>query len=121
MPADSLNVAYSIYSESKRAHYYGSSGCMERRLRQHRTNQGAEQTKGTYDWVLVMYVCGFPAGTPGLSVAKQFETQWQHTPWTEHRSLADSANLAAYLISLWAKRAAAAGTKPLPLVLEAQV
>ena len=78
-------------------------------------------TKGVFDWTLVMYICGFPEGVPGLSVAKAFEDQWQHTPWTVNRTLADSGNLAAYLISLWATRAAAVGTQSLPLVLESQV
>ena len=53
VPAEGLNVAYTIQSPSKNIHYYGSTGHMERRLRQHRTNQGAEQTKGISDWVLV--------------------------------------------------------------------
>lgn len=94
---------------------------MHVRLGEHVRGVGALQTKGATDWQLAAYVTGFPHDANGLSLARTFESQWQHIPCQHQRILQENVRIAKYLIATWDAKSATSKRERRPLYIQCAV
>lgn len=103
MPMAASPVAYLIFSPTTGKQYIGSTWCLQRRLRQHRSRArviaGAINTYHETDWQVAAYVIGFPESRAGRSLAYAFEKRWQTFPTAACRHVAGSTDIARCLIA----------------------